>query len=61
MERKVITLNVGGYRYQATAATLVAVTGGFLWKLGSAQSARTPAGDYFIDRNGKVRSFVLCG
>ena len=59
--QKIVTLNVGGRRFVTTAATLSSVEGSFLWKLVTAQqqSAAAPraslSGEFFIDRNGKVR------
>ena len=58
LEQRIISLNVGGTCVTTTAATLAAVEGSFLWKLvfiqPSQPSQRTQAGDFFIDRDGKV-------
>lgn len=58
LEQRIISLNVGGTCVTTTAATLAAVEGSFLWKLVFIQPAqpsqRTQAGDFFIDRDGKV-------
>lgn len=59
LEQRIISLNVGGTHVTTTAATLAAVEGSFLWKLvfiqPAAASPRDQRGDFFIDRDGKVR------
>jgi BTB/POZ domain len=65
LEQRIISLNVGGTCVTTTAATLAAVEGSFLWKLVFIQPAqpsqRTQAGDFFIDRDGKVTAHCLTG
>lgn len=59
LERRIISLNVGGTCVTTTAATLAAVEGSFLSKLVFIQPAqaspRAQTSDFFIDRDGKVR------
>ncbi len=63
-------LNVGCtaiycHRFRSTLATLLAVQGSFFWNIinsggdPDAVLPRTPNGDFFIDRNGAVFSYVL--
>lgn len=64
LEQRIISLNVGGTSVTTTAATLAAVEGSFLCKLVFIQPAqpsqRTQAGNFFIDRDGKVRRSSHC-
>lgn len=60
-----VYLNVGGVAYTTTVNTLTSVPGSLFWDLLGHHSnmvespARTASGELFLDRNGKVFSFVL--
>ena len=60
----VIFLDVGGVRHKTTLNTLLAVQGSFFWNMfnGSDHASmpqRLPSGEWFIDRNGEVFTYVL--
>lgn len=62
--KTLISLSVGGIRYQTTVGTLLTIQGSFFWNLLHTSDpdsvlSKTPAGEYFIDRNGKLFSYVL--
>lgn len=59
-----ITLSVGGVRYHTSVGTLLTIQGSYFWNLLHTSDpdsvlSKTPSGDYFIDRNGKLFGYVL--